>query len=193
MGYVSGDFRWHSAAMAFGPIVSHDPDQVEVVCYADVPAPDSRTAWFASQVPRWRDVAGWTDAAIAEQIRADRIDILVDLGGHSASGRLLVFARKPAPIQVTAWGYATSTGLDAMDAFFVDPIVAPPEDERWYVERLMPLPSIICLEPPANLPPGQPPPMLERGSITFGSFNRATKLTPSALDAWARIVVAVPG
>jgi protein O-GlcNAc transferase len=193
VGYVSGDFRWHSAAMGFGPILAHDPRQVEAICYADVARPDTRTAWFASQAPRWRDVAGWSDAAIAEQIRADQIDILVDLGGHSASGRLLVFARKPAPIQVTAWGYATSTGLDAMDAFLVDPVVAPPDEQRWYVEELVQLPSVVCYEPPANLPAVVPPPSIERGVITFGSLNRATKLTPAALDAWARIVAAVPG
>ena len=126
VGYVSGDFYTHSAAAAFGPIVAHDPRQVEVICYSDVSVPDRRTAWFASQVPAWRNVAGWTDEAIAEQVRADRIDVLVDLGGHSASGRLLVFARKPAPIEVTAWGYITGTGLDAMDAMLVDPVVVPP-------------------------------------------------------------------
>jgi predicted O-linked N-acetylglucosamine transferase (SPINDLY family) len=94
---------------------------------------------------------------------------------------------------VTAWGYATSTGLDAMDAFLVDPVVAPPDEQRWYVEELVQLPSVVCYEPPANLPAVVPPPSIERGVITFGSLNRATKLTPAALDAWARIVAAVPG
>ncbi len=110
-----------------------------------------------------------------------------------STGRLLVFARKPAPIQVTAWGYATGTGLDAMDAFLVDPVVAPSEDQQWFSEELVQLPSLICLDPPPNLPPVQPPPALTRGHLTFGSFNRATKLTAAAFDTWARIVAAVPG
>jgi predicted O-linked N-acetylglucosamine transferase (SPINDLY family) len=193
VGYVSGDFRNHSASTTFSPILAHDPGQVEVVCYADVARPDDRTTVFSSQVPHWRNIAGWTDAALAEQVRADRIDILVDLAGHSGRHRLLAFARKPAPVQVTAWGYATSTGLDAMDAFLVDPVVAPPEDQRWYAEELVQLPSVVCIEPMAALPDVVPAPCIERGALTFGSFNGAHKLSPMVLDTWATIVAAVPG
>jgi protein O-GlcNAc transferase len=194
VGYVSGDFYYHSAATSFANVIlSHDPRQIEVVCYASVARPDAQTARFAERVPTWRDVATWTDAAVAEQVRADQIDILVDLGGHSSTGRLLVFARKPAPIQVTAWGYVTGTGLDAMDYLLADPVAVPPEHERWYAEQIAHLPSILCFEAASTLPAVAPAPILRSGTITFGSFNRATKLTDRALDLWGRVLAAVPG
>jgi predicted O-linked N-acetylglucosamine transferase (SPINDLY family) len=174
-------------------ILSHDPGQVEVVCYAGNKYTDAMTERFKQGVPTWRDVATWTDEAIAQQVRADRIDILVDLGGHSPSGRLLVFARKPAPVQVTAWGYASATGLDAIDYLLTDPVSVPPEAERWYHETVVHLPSLLCYEPLGSIPDVGPAPIVERGVVTFGSFNRATKLTDWTLDLWARVVAAVPG
>jgi protein O-GlcNAc transferase len=193
VGYVSGDFFYHSASSGFIPVIlHHDPAQIEPVCYATLKKSDAQTERLKASVPLWRDVTGWTDAAVAEQIRADEIDILVDLGGHSGSGRLLTFAHRPAPVQVTAWGYITGTGLDAMEYLFADAVVVPPEAERWYTEQVVRLPSVVCYEPPSNLPAVVPPPILERGTVTFGSFNRATKLTDPALDLWARVLVAVP-
>ena len=193
VGYVSGDFLYHSASSGFAPVVlSHDPSRVEVVCYATNRRKDAQTARFQRGVPTWRDASTWTDEEIAARVRADRIDVLVDLGSHSASGRLLVFARRPAPIQVTAWGYATGTGLDAMDYLFADPICIPPEREHWYHEQIVRLPSAVCYEPPPSMPEVAPPPIMEQGTITFGSFNRATKLSDQSLDLWARLLARVP-
>ncbi|MGE3273378.1 MAG: tetratricopeptide repeat protein [Chloroflexota bacterium] len=194
VGYVSGDFFYHSASSGFAPVIlNHDPAQIEAVCYATITRTDAQTARFKAGVPHWRDVTSLSDEAVADLIRADEIDILVDLGGHSASGRLRIFAHKPAPVQVTAWGYITGTGLDAVDYLLADPVALPPEAEQWYSERVVHLPSIVCYEPAANLPPVAPPPILERGAVTFGSFNRATKLSDDALDLWGRVVATVPG
>ncbi len=193
VGYVSGDFYYHSAAAGFVPVLlGHDRDQIEAVCYATLTKTDAQTARISQGVPLWRDVTALTDAAVAEQIRADGIDILVDLGGHSSSGRLGIFARRPAPIQVTAWGYITGTGLDAVDYLLADPVTVPPEAEHWYSERVAHLPSIVCYEPTTQVPDVVPSPMLDCGYVTFGSFNRATKLSDEALDLWARVVAAVP-
>jgi protein O-GlcNAc transferase len=193
VGYVSGDFFYHSAAAGFVPVLlGHDLQQIDVVCYATLTRTDAQTARIKAGVATWRDVTALSDAAVADLVRADGIDILVDLGGHSSSGRLGIFARKPAPIQVTAWGYITGTGLDAMDYLMADPVTVPPEAEHWYSERVVHLPSIVCYEPPTQVPEVVPPPLLSRGYVTFGSFNRATKLSDEALDLWARVVAAVP-
>ena len=193
VGYVSGDFFYHSASSGFAPVLlNHDPAQVETFCYATVTKSDAQTERFKAGASVWRDVTQWTDLEVAEQIRADEIDILVDLGGHSASGRLLIFAHRPAPVQLTAWGYITGTGLDAVDYLLADPVALPADAERWYSEQVIHLPSIVCYEPAANLPDVAPPPILEHGRVTFGSFNRATKLSDEALDLWAQVLAAVP-
>jgi protein O-GlcNAc transferase len=193
VGYVSGDYFYHSASTGFAPVIlNHDPAQIETVCYATIIKSDAQTERFKAGVSVWRDVTRLTDAAVADLIREDQIDILVDLGGHSSSGRLRIFAHKPAPVQVTAWGYITGTGLDAVDYLLADPIALPPAAERWYSEQVVHLPSIVCYEPAANLPDIAPPPILERGTVTFGSFNRAAKLSDEALDLWAQVLMAVP-
>src|SRR5262249_12405067 len=136
VGYVSADFRHHSAAIAFLAILErHDPGVVEVVCYSNNPKEDEYTARFKASAARWRTVHELSDDELAAQIRADETDILVDLSGPPAGNRLLTFARKPAPVQVTAWGYGTGTGMDAMDAFIADPILVPPDDQHWYAEQ----------------------------------------------------------
>jgi predicted O-linked N-acetylglucosamine transferase (SPINDLY family) len=133
-----------------------------------------------------------SDAALAEQIRRDRIDILVDLSGHSAGNRLLVFARKPAPIQVTAWGHPTGTGLATIDCFFADPVALPAAQRGYFAEQIFDLPCILCYEPPAYLPAVPPLPALAAGRVTFGSTNRLEKITDEVLRHWGRILSAVP-
>jgi predicted O-linked N-acetylglucosamine transferase (SPINDLY family) len=130
---------------------------------------------------------------VAEQVRADETDILVDRGAHSPSSRLLVYAHPPAPIQVTAWGYASGTGLDAIEYLLADPISLPPEAERWYHEQAVHLSSLLCFEPLGDIPDLVAGPIMERGTVTFGSFNRASKLTDLTLDLWAQVVASVPG
>lgn len=193
VGYVSADFRDHSAARAFGPVLRHhDPKSVEVVCYANSGIADGETRRFKAAAAHWRDVAGLSDDRLARQIREDRIDILVDLSGHSGGNRLLVFARKPAPVQVTAWGHALGTGLDEVDAILLDAVVAPPAHAGHFVETIVRLPALLMCESPPGAPPVAPPPALAKGHPTFGVFNRASKITPTALGIWSEILAALP-
>jgi predicted O-linked N-acetylglucosamine transferase (SPINDLY family) len=194
VGYVSADFRTHSASRIFGPVLCHhDPQNVEIACYSGVTAPDAETADLRARAALWRDTAGLDDEALARQIRADGIDILVDLSGHSGGNRLLAFARKPAPVQVTAWGHALGTGLAEMDAIFLDATVAPPAHEGHFVERVVRLPALMTCELPQDAPDVAPPPLLARGAPSFGVFNRASKITPRALALWGEIVAAKSG
>jgi predicted O-linked N-acetylglucosamine transferase (SPINDLY family) len=194
IGFVSADLRRHSAASCMLAILEHhDPAAVEIVCYSNSPIQDDYTERFKAVAARWRQVEALSDEALAAEVRADEIDILVDLSGYSSHTRLPMFARKPAPIQVTAWGYATGTGLDAMDAYFSDPVLVPPHEEHLYAERIVHLPSVLCYAPPPAPPPVVPPPALARGTVTFGSYSRALKITPDVLETWARVLHAVPG
>lgn len=190
IGYVSGDFWIHSAAFIFCPVIlAHDWDAVQVYCYSNQAEHiDQLTEVMRNEV-KWRFVKHLSDAELAEVIRLDRIDILVDLSGFSNGTRYLVFARKPAPVQVTAWGHALGTGLPTMDALFADPLAAPPATREWFTERVWDLPNLMAYQPPAIAPPVAPPPT---GPVTFGSFNRLMKLSPRTLDWWAEILLALP-
>jgi predicted O-linked N-acetylglucosamine transferase (SPINDLY family) len=193
VGYVSADFRQHSAAYAILPILrEHDRSQVEIVCYSSVTMRDDITAQFERLADGWREIVGLSDDDLAAQIQADQIDILVDLSGHSAGNRLPVFGRKPAPVQVTAWGYASGTGLAAIDAFLADAVILPKDERHHFAETVIDLPCALCFEPPHEAPAVGPLPALDRGVVTFGSFHRRTRLTDEALDLWARTVAAVP-
>jgi predicted O-linked N-acetylglucosamine transferase (SPINDLY family) len=141
----------------------------------------------------WHDVAHVSDDALDAQIRADQIDVLVDLSGHSAGNRLPVFARKPAPVQVTAWGYAASTGLDAIGYFLADPVCVPPEARASYTEQVVDLPGILCYDAAPYAPAVSTLPARTRGYVTFGAFNRLPKVSAETLAAWGRVLAAVPG
>ena len=195
VGYVSGDFSRHSAAMAFGPVLfAHDPGQVEVWCFSEVVRPDEDTRRFQALAgDRWCSTVGMGDAEVAALVRKAGIDILVDLSGHTAGNRLLVFARRPAPVQVNAWGYAMGTGLDAMDYIIADDITLPEELECCYRERPVRLPSILCYQPATAAPPVAPLPAASAGFVTFGCFNRYSKVGAAMLGTWARILEACPG
>ncbi len=194
LGYVSADFRHHSAAACFGPVLRrHDRSAFKVIGYSGVLAEDDWTRDFRACTDAWRVVPAMSDAALAEQIRRDQVDILVDLSGHSKGNRLLVFARKPAPIQVTAWGHTGGTGLPMMDYQFTDPVMVPPEVRRLFAETACDLPCSITFEAPPDAPEVVEPPSAARGTITFGSLNRLNKTSPEALSLWARILRAVPG
>ena len=193
VGYVSADFRHHSAAYTVLPILrAHDRSQVTVVCYSGVTVPDHVTAQIRSLADVWHDVAYLSDDDLAAQIRADEIDILVDLSGHSGGNRLPVFAREPAPVQVTAWGYAASTGLDTMHYFLADPIVVPPDALAGYSEEVVSLPSVLCYEPPPYAPDVSALPASARGYVTFGAFNRLPKISDESILTWGRVLAAVP-
>lgn len=194
IGYVSADFLGHSATTLFGPIVmGHDPVGFEVVGYSNSPREDEFTGQFKAHAKLWRGIAGMPDEVVAAQIRADAIDILVDLSGHSAGNRLLVFAQKPAPIQVTAWGYPTGTGLSTIDVAFADRILLPPEARGHFTEKIIDLPAPIVYAPVRHAPPVVPPPALRRGAPTLGSLNRLSKTPDECLRLWSKIVAEIPG
>jgi predicted O-linked N-acetylglucosamine transferase (SPINDLY family) len=191
IGYVSADFCYHSKAEAFAPLIEHfDRDRFEVICYSGTPRPDPHTAGFRRAASGWCDSRELDDAALAAQVRRDRIDILVDLSGHSHGNRLLAFARKPAPLQV-AW--LDVTGLPAMDYLFADPVLWPPDDGPLTPEAVYGLAhGGLGYRPPAAAPPVAPTPAPGRGRVTFGSFNSALKLGPPVVDAWAQILARLP-
>lgn len=192
IGYVSPDFREHSVSRFLLPLMeNHDREKFEIFAYAEVPCPDETTARFRVLTDFWRDTVGRGDKEVAELIRADEIDILVDLAGHTAGNRLPVFARRPAPVQVTWLGYPATTGLDTMTHRLTDAHADPPGlTEDLHSESLCRLPlSAWCfsaMDGPEVIPRPQ------RG-IVFGSFNHFAKLTDPMLKWWARILAEVPG
>ena len=196
IGYVSPDFRNHVVAKFLLPLLVHrDKSRVEIFAYAHVPVPDQGTQTVRSQIDTWRDIVGLSDAQAADLIRQDRIDILVDLSLHSAHNRLLVFARKPAPVQVTYLAYCSSTGLDTVDYRLTDPYLDPPGmDESVYSERTFRLPQTYwCFAPSIDAIDVGGLPALQQGTITFGCLNNFCKISPPALAVWAKLLRALPG
>ncbi len=194
IGYVSADFYQHSAYFVFAPMLTrYERSQFEVVCYANGPVEDHCTARLKSSVDAWKVIHGKKDDEVARIIQEDGIDILVDLSGHSARHRLMVFARKPAPVQVTAWGYATGTGISTIDYFFADPVIVPPEHRRHFTEEVVDLECCVCYEPPEYLPQVSELPSQAGAPFTFGCNNRIAKISPEIAAVWARLLERVPG
>ncbi len=195
VGYVSPDFRLHSVAYFLEPLLrSHDRNDVEVFCYSEVSAPDATTERFKGLADRWTTTVGMSDDALADVIRNDGIDILVDLAGHTAGNRLPVFARRPAPVQVTWLGYPNTTGLEAMDYRLIDGVTDPEgEADALASETLVRLPGgFLCYGARDDAPAPGPPPCLATGFVTFGSFNNLAKLSGATLDVWARLLTRLP-
>jgi len=194
IGYVSADFCRHSAAAIFGPIVlGHDSGRFECACYSATRQEDEATETFRQRVSIWRDISGQSDDDVARAIFSDGIDILVDLSGHSGGGRLGVFARKPAPIQISAWGHATGTGLPMIDALFADAVVVPAEERRFYAEAVVDLPCLLTFDAPREPAISPEPPSVHSDAVVFGSFNRFAKLSNDVLGCWAKLVLGYPG
>lgn len=190
IGYVSGDFRRHSAAAAFAPLLlGADPATVAITLYSNSPIRDARTDQLRAG-HAWRDITALDDAAAAALVRANGIDLLIDLSGHSAGNRLGLFARQPAPIQGTGWGHATGTGLPQIGWLFADPVSIPPSERAAYGERIADLPCILGFVPPADAPA---PGWRDDGIIRFGCFNRLGKLSDACLALWAELLAALPG
>jgi predicted O-linked N-acetylglucosamine transferase (SPINDLY family) len=195
LGFVSPDLWQHPVGCFLLRVLENlGPEQHETICYSDRIVKDDLTHRLQAAATQWRDVTGISDQRLAEQIRADRIDILFDLAGHTAHNRLLVFARKPAPIQVTWAGYVGTTGLQAMDYILADRYQIPPGAERHYQERVLRMPEgYVCYAPPADAPVVTALPALERGQVTFGGFHNTAKVTPQVVEVWARILRRLPG
>lgn len=194
VGYVSPDFHEHAVARFMEPLLAyHDHEQFEVYLYADVAVSDVTSQTFAQLADHWR-VTRWLDHdQLAEQIRSDQIDILVDLAGHTAWGRLPVFARRVAPVQVSYLGYPNTTGLEAMQYRLTDAVCDPISDPILHSEDLVRLaPSFACFAPPIDIPESGPLPYERNKFITFGSLHSLAKLNEDVLDLWAKVLKANP-
>ena len=196
IGYVSPDFRNHAVNYFFEPLLkAHDRDQFEVFAYSNTSKEDQVTERLKKEFDHWHNICYVKNDDAADLIEKDKIDILVDLTGHTADNRLLVFARKPAPVQVTWLGYPATTGMKAMDYRITDPYAEPPGmTEHWNTETLWRLPSIFCCYQPHPNSPAviDHPPFEDNGHITFGCFNNFSKVSDPALTLWARIMQQVP-
>jgi len=159
-----------------------------VVCYAGVVCPDEITERFKQAACQWRSTIRLSDEELVDQIKADEIDILVDLSGHTSGNRLMVFAYKPAPVQVTGWGDATGTGLKNMDYLFNDKLSVPEEEIKLYSEDVVYLPCRICYDPLEAVPDVLQLPAKKNAYITFGCFNNFRKLSVEALTLWSEIL-----
>jgi protein O-GlcNAc transferase len=195
VGFISGDFRTHSVAHFIEPILSaRDQGAFTYVLYSNSHLQDAVTQRLRAYVDDWRDVWQLADDALIELIRTDRIDILVDLSGHTASNRLAVFARRASPVQIGYLGYPASTGLPTMDYRITDAVTDPPVPaDDWHCERLLRLPDTQWCFRPFGTPavPG-PLPAREAGFVTFGSINNLTKVSDTLLRCWIEILVRLP-
>jgi predicted O-linked N-acetylglucosamine transferase (SPINDLY family) len=199
VGYIGGDFKSHSAAMIYAQVLlNHDKQQVSPYLYSTLPtdAEKDDMTQMLRDCGQWRDVFGKSDEEIEDQISKDEIDILVDLAAHTNGGKLAVFTRKPAPIQITAWGFAHGTGLPEMDYFFADPIAVPVEERTPdnYSEKIYDLPCIVTYRPPDEyaIPPSSPAPCQKNDYFTFGAFSRFEKLSNEYLACIREILLRVP-
>jgi predicted O-linked N-acetylglucosamine transferase (SPINDLY family) len=195
IGYVSPDFKRHSVAYFIEPVlIAHEREHFEVFCYSDVIFPDDITTRIQAYVEQWRNILGMSDGAVAELISTDQIDILIDLAGHTNGNRSLLFARKPAPIQVSWIGYPATTGLSSIDYKIVDSYTDPPGmTDHLYTEKLLRMPdSFLCYLPDQDSPGVGPLPALSKGYITFGSFNNFAKLSTEFIALWTMILRDIP-
>ncbi len=195
VGFISGDFRTHSVAQFFEPILSaRERGSFTYVLYGNSHLRDAVTQRLRAYADDWRIVWQLTDDALIELIRTDRIDILVDLSGHTASNRLAVFARRAAPVQISYLGYPDSTGLATMDYRITDAVTDPPPSaDDWHCERLLRLPdSQWCFRPFGTPAVPGPLPARQAGFVTFGSFNNLTKASDTLLGCWVQILVNLP-
>lgn len=198
IGYVSPDYFTHSVSYFIEvPLIYHDYANYKVVVYSAVVKADAKTNRFRDRVLRkggiWRDIYGIDEKKVASMIREDKVDILVELTGHTANNKLGMLACKPAPVQVTWIGYPNTTGLPTIDYRISDPLADPPNTKQMHVEELVRLPEcFLCYTPSPEAGPLTKTPALSNGFITFGSFNNLAKITPKVLQVWARILCAVP-
>ncbi|KAG8376757.1 hypothetical protein BUALT_Bualt09G0097000 [Buddleja alternifolia] len=198
IGYVSPDYFTHSVSYFIeAPLIYHDYANYKVVVYSAVVKGDAKTNRFRDRVLKhggtWRDIYGIDEKKVASMVREDKIDILVELTGHTANNKLGMMACRPAPVQVTWIGYPNTTGLPTIDYRISDALADPSVTKQKHVEELVRLPnSFLCYTPSPEAGPLCPTPAMSNGFVTFGSFNNLAKITPKVLQVWARILCAVP-
>ncbi|TYJ12540.1 hypothetical protein E1A91_A11G359000v1 [Gossypium mustelinum] len=198
IGYISPDYFTHSVSYFIeAPLIYHDYQNYHVVVYSAVVKADAKTIRFREKVLKrggvWRDIYSIDEKKVASMVRDDKIDILVELTGHTANNKLGTMACRPAPVQVTWIGYPNTTGLPTIDYRITDSFADPPDTKQKHVEELVRLPEcFLCYTPSPEAGPVSPTPALANGFITFGSFNNLAKITPKVLQVWARILCAVP-
>jgi predicted O-linked N-acetylglucosamine transferase (SPINDLY family) len=194
IGYVSPDFRLHPVALFLLPLLAHhDRANYRAHCYATRAGADDTTARVRAAADGWRDISALSDDEAAQAIRDDGIDVLVDLAGHTGWNRLLLFARRPAPVQASWLGYLNTTGMHAMDARLTDAVATPPEFDAYHVERVVRLPGCQwCYQPIMETPDVAALPARRHGRITFGSFHNLAKVGPGVIRLWSRLLQRVP-
>ncbi len=194
VGYVSADFRDHCQTLFTLPLLSrHDHGRFRIFCYSSVERPDAYTERISTHADTWREVRALDDDALSRMIRDDRIDVLVDLTMHMSNGRPLVFARKPAPVQIAWLAYPGTTGMDAIDYRLSDARLDPEGFEDHYTEHTLRLPdSFWCYDPLTEALPVGELPALERGHLTLGCLNNPCKLTDRTLSLWSGVMRALP-
>jgi protein O-GlcNAc transferase len=196
VGFVSGDLRNHPVGYFLENVLAHwDDVEMQTVAYSNHPSHDDLTVRLKERFGAWRDISGTKDEAAAKLIQSDRVDVLIDLSGHTADNRLPLFALRPTQVQVTWLGYWASTGLPAIDYLLADAISLPPDQRGQFTESIWYLPDTrFCFAPPseAGFLEMSSPPAQRTGYVTFGSFQRLTKLNDDVLCLWARVLHAVP-
>lgn len=194
VGFVSGDLLNHAVASFFEPVLARlaRDRSLTLHAYYNFTKTDAATTRLRAHFAHWTPVFDLSDEALAERIRADGIDVLIDLSGHTDRHRLLTFARKPAPVQASWIGYPGSTGLSAIDYYIADRFFVPHELAGQFTEKLLHLPAIAPFMPEPEAPPVNPLPALSNGHLTFGSFNRLNKLRPNVIALWSRLLRALP-
>ncbi|RED51284.1 tetratricopeptide repeat protein [Aestuariispira insulae] len=195
VAYLSPDFRNHPVIWFFHALIRfHDRQKVRVTCLSNLGREDEKTDLVKGLADGWHRIDQLDDQALVDLIRKEKIDILVDLAGHTGNNRLTVMARKPAPLQMTWLGYPNSTGLPQIDYRIVDAVTDPPGAEAFHSERLIRLENgFLCFTPPDGAPDVAPLPMLENGYCTFASFNNLAKVTRQVVGLWSEILHKVPG
>lgn len=194
VGLVSPDLYAHPVGVFLLPwLEHHDRARFQLIAYADSERDDPIARRIRAAMDGWRSIIGLDDEAVAKQIAQDRVDILIDLAGHTAGNRLKLFARRVAPLQVSWLGYSATTGVPATDAVLMDAYTAPPGIEVGFTEQLIRLDGLrFCYTPPEYASAVWPAPILQKGYVTFGSFNNLAKVTPEVIETWAAILKAVP-
>ncbi len=194
VGLVSNDFGRHPVGyLTDAVLTAANPERLQFLIYSGAPKEDDLSERLRQHAHAWRSTIGLPDQALSEAVRADDVDILMDLSGHTAGNRLMCFASKPAPVQVSWLGYCHTTGLPAIDYVLADPTYVPKGGERWFTEKVLRLPHTRwCYAPPEYAPEVAKPPVLDQEYITFGSFNNLTKVNGEVISVWAKILHAIP-